>query len=116
MFIVIVVLLKKLNIKFESGKTENIKLPSFYSYQSDTFKKWKWTWELEFNHYKEKWSITNLSAYCPRCDTKLLDTSSYYSLHYRCPRCERHYSDYHAENPTDIQAIIIDNIKRQQRN
>jgi len=92
-------------------KDEGFK-PDFYNYREDKFKKWKWTWSWEWNNSKNSWSISNMRAHCPNCDTPLIEHSSIYSLIFDCPRCDFKASDNQCDNPHKIERIILDNIDR----
>lgn len=110
--IIIIVAIIYLVFKFKQEETK----PNFYNYRNGKLKSWKWSWDWEFNSYENKWHISNLTPHCPKCDTPLIDRSSTYTLMYECPRCDFEASDCECEEPTKIEAIIIDNIERKRRN
>lgn len=94
-----------------SENTDKFK-PEFASYKEDVFAGWKWTWEWRFNNYKGSWQITNLQAHCPECDTPMFHDQ--YDRDFQCPRCD-FCTDYRSSHKrrNEIEAIIIDNVKRQ---
>ena len=94
-----------------SENTDKFK-PKFASYKEDVFAGWKWTWEWRFNNYKGSWEITNLQAHCPECDTPMFHDK--YDSDFQCPRCD-FCTDYRSSHKrrNEIEAIIIDNVKRQ---
>lgn len=92
-------------------KEESFK-PDFYTYREGRFKKWKWTWSWEWNNSKNAWTISNMKAHCPNCDTPLIEHSSIYGLSFDCPRCDFRANDGQCEEPHKIERIILDNIDR----
>lgn len=84
--------------------------PDFTSYTRDHFRTWKWSWEWAFSKYEQKWHVSKLKAHCPKCDTPMLSDRD--GDVFQCPRC-RFYASYDEhEKPYEVEAIIIDNLKR----
>lgn len=96
-------------------KKEETFKPDFYSYREGRFKRWKWTWEWKWNQLKNAWTIYNLRANCPNCDTPMIEHSSMYGLSYDCPRCDFHANDNQCDEPHKIERIILDNIDRKRK-
>ena len=92
--------------------TEHIapKEPDFFRYKSDKFKYWKWSWE--YRKSGNQWSIINLEAHCPKCDTPMLNHSSAFTPSYTCPRCDFSAFNRRCDSPEKVEAVIIDNINR----
>ena len=89
------------------------KQPKFLSYKEDFFGAWKWSWRWEQNAYNKKWNVDNIRAHCPQCDTPMFSNDS--ESHFRCPRCD--FSTYGSNHKKryEIEALIIDNLERKDR-
>ncbi len=90
--------------------------PDFCNYKKDRFKDWKWRWDWKYYSNSRKWDIISLIAYCPKCDTQLIDHSNVYEQEYRCPRCKYNARSVNCEDPIDVKAIIFDNIEKKKYN
>lgn len=112
LFAGIFILILNLLYKF---KNEEASKPDFYNYREGKFKLWKWTWDWKLNDSKNAWIISNMKAHCPKCDTPLIDNSSYYGLKFDCPRCDFIANDFQCDEPHKIERIILDNIERKER-
>lgn len=111
--IVIIIAFTYLVIKF---RQEEIVKPDYCNYRGDKFKIWKWSWDWEFDRYKKTWHVTNLTANCPNCDTRLIESSSIYNgILFECPRCNFKAEDSQCEEPYKIEALILDNVNRNRR-
>ena len=97
-------------------KKEEIFKPVFFNYREDKFKKWKWTWDYEFNNSKKMWVISKLKAHCPNCDTPMIDHSNSYEILFECPRCDFNARDSQCDVPFKIESLIIDNVERKGKN
>lgn len=106
LFVFIIYLIDKFN------KEDTFK-PDFYTYREEKFKRWKWTWGWQWNNKKNAWTISDLKAHCPNCDTPMLEHSNFYGLSFDCPRCDFKASDGLCDEPYKIERIIHDNIDRQ---
>ena len=73
LFILILFLIDKFK------KEETFK-PDFDSYREGKFKRWKWTWGWNWNQLKNAWSISDMKAHCPHCDTPMINNSSFLSF------------------------------------
>ena len=88
--------------------------PDFCNYKEGVFKHWRWTWGWVWNTHKNTWTISDLKAHCPRCNTPMIDQSSRYMLGFDCPRCDYRASDVdECDIPHKIERIILDNIDRE---
>jgi hypothetical protein len=86
--------------------------PSFTSYKEDVFIKWKWKWRWEYKASKGAWCPVDITPYCPKCHSKLMDRSSSWGPQYECPRCDFRATEYTSEDPDKIGYLIIDNLDR----
>lgn len=85
--------------------------PNFTNYTEDIFDSWKWTWQWYYNELEKKWSVTEIEAHCPNCDTAMFHER--YGSSYKCPRCGFNaFYNPNRKNSYDIEAIVIDNVKR----
>lgn len=98
---------------FDKIKSEEKIKPDFYDYREGTFKRWRWTWSWNWNATKNAWTISDMEAHCPNCDTPMIDYSNRYKLNFDCPRCEFQATDNRCDEPHKIERIILDNISRQ---
>ncbi|HEX9061353.1 MAG TPA: zinc ribbon domain-containing protein [Clostridia bacterium] len=104
-------------VKFKESKLNKqleLTKPDFCNYKEGKLKRWKWTWNWKWNNSERVWHISNLTAYCPNCDTPLTDLFNpiFNRPRFKCPRCDFDAIDYECENPDDIKSIILDNISR----
>ncbi len=85
-------------------------IPKFTDYKEDRFKNWRWTWDWKLNKRTNKWNVTDLTPYCPKCETILLDNSTMFDSIYECPNCDFSTGRYNqpSENIRHIEALIID--------
>ena len=97
-------------------KQEESFKPDFYSYREGKFKRWRWTWGWKWSNSQNAWTISDLTAHCPNCDTPMIEHSSIYGLSYDCPRCDFTASDRRSDEPHRIERIILDNIDRERKN
>lgn len=86
--------------------------PDFCNYTNGVLKSWRWSWDWHFNISKNAWNISDLTAHCPRCDTPLIDSCTYYRQKFECPRCNYHAIDSKCEEPYKIERLILDNVNR----
>ena len=101
--VVIVLIIRKEEIK-----------PDFANYVEDRFFRWKWTWKWILTG--RGWEISELTAHCPKCDTMLIQHSTYYSaITFECPRCNTFIQESQIEEPYKIRSLIIDNIERKRK-
>ncbi|MBD5154246.1 MAG: hypothetical protein HDT15_04010 [Oscillibacter sp.] len=95
----------------KKGKSPQTIAPSFTTYTEDSFRflKWSWSW----SKIEGKWCVTDLQPHCPRCDTPLLEDLGLDA--YQCPRCgfKAKYTEH--EEKCEVEAVIIDNVKRRLR-
>lgn len=105
--VIIAIIYLVINLKQE----ENIK-PDFYDYREGKFKFWRWSWNWKFNYSENAWSISNLTAHCPNCDTPLINRSNFHGPSYECPRCNFRAIDSQCDEHEKIELIILDNIER----
>lgn len=103
-------------ITFISLKKGKIIKPDFYNYSEDKFKQWKWTWDWEYNRNRGAWNIINMKAYCPKCDTPLIDYSNEFGKNFECPRCEYKAFYDKCDDPAKVERIILDNVEREKQN
>jgi hypothetical protein len=96
-------------------KPEKAFRPDFCNYTEEKFKRWRWSWNWKWNNWENAWCISDLTAYCPNCDTKLTENPNY-RLRFDCPRCDLSATDIECDDPHKIQRIILDNIEREKRN
>lgn len=98
--------------KIIKTKSNNIENPKFLSYTTDNihFFNWKWSWGL--NPRNDQWNITDIKPICPKCQTMMHYEYStmYYKYIADCPRCK--FTNNQIAEIKDIEAIIIDNIRR----
>lgn len=99
----------------ESFKKEEIYKPDFYNYREDKIKKWKWSWSWTLNDLSGNWTISNMKAHCPKCDTPLINHSNSFELNFSCPRCNFIAEDEQCDEQYKIERIIIDNIERRRK-
>jgi hypothetical protein len=94
--------------------TQDSQEPKFINYREDRFKNWRWTWNWKLNERNNKWSVVDLTPYCPKCGTTLLDNSTVFESTYECPNCDFNTGRYNQlpENVRHIEALIIDKAKR----
>lgn len=90
-------------------------LPSFLEYKEEKFANWKWSWSWSLNARSGKWNISELVAHCPKCDTHLVQDSSFYRLYFNCPRCGFTPNEYSTDDPKNVEAVKVDNIRRKFR-
>lgn len=95
-------------------KQEETVKPDFYDYREGVFKRWSWTWDYKWDKWENAWGISDLTAYCPKCNTPLTNHSRY-DLRFDCPRCGFRAHDVECDNPHDIERIIWDNVKRKRK-
>jgi len=87
--------------------------PAFLKYKNDYFKHWRWSWEWKWSDYKNAWCVSNLTAHCPKCDTAMVDHSSYYDgIRFACPRCNFTAFDNECDQIGNVERVIIDNLNR----
>lgn len=111
-WIIFALLLVILTIVFIK-KLKSKEIPTFCNYRVDKFKRWRWTWDWQWEQQKKTWSISNIKAHCPNCNTPLLDHSiSIYDLAFDCPRCDFKARKEQCDEPHKIVKIILDNIDR----
>lgn len=82
--------------------------PKFLSYTKDKIKgyKMRWTW---VKRYDGTYDIENLQILCSKCETPLLDTSTFGRK--ECVRC--HHEHYKAiPNQYELDLLIKDNARR----
>jgi len=91
-------------------------VPLFLSYKEDKFKNWKWTWDWRFSNRKKAWTISNMQAHCPNCDTSMIDRSDSIWINFECPRCGFMAHGNQCDEPYKIERIIFDNIDRNFKN
>jgi len=60
--------------------------PSFLNYIEDVFFKVVWTWRWKYNRFSEKYSIEDLTPFCPKCECQLIGTVGGGGL--QCPNCD----------------------------
>lgn len=92
--------------------SRDVEMPSFLGYKEEKFTNWKWSWSWTRNTRSGKWTILGLAAHCPRCDTHLVQDASFYRLYFNCPRCGFTPNEYSIDDPKNVEAVIIDNIRR----
>lgn len=90
-------------------------LPNFYKYTSGVLKRWRWNWRWK-KMYDGNYQIDNLTAQCPKCDTPMFEGERLGFLSFRCPRCSFYIMGDEVEFPDDIEALILDNIRRENFN
>lgn len=88
--------------------------PDFLSYREDQFKNWKWTWSWRLSSRTNKYVISDLNAHCPKCDTQMMGRYDDYSLLFTCPRCEFTAMNEQCDQPSKVETIIFDNIRRKE--
>ena len=80
--------------------------------RKDEFDGFYWTWDYKYNSLDRVLNVVNIIPFCPDCKTRmhykysLLDT-----WEAKCPRCEKYIC--RMKDQKDIEAIIIDNIQRE---
>lgn len=103
--VVLVILLKKGNIKF-FVKEEELKQPDFLQYTQDHIKNFDWKWRWGLDQYYQQWNIISLKPLCPECSNSCT-IENYNNLNgtIRCPNCEliRHVSP---STKSDVELII----------
>ena len=77
-------------------------------YKNDTFHglEWRWVWRKNTG----KWNVDDLSPVCPKCKTTMDLDNGYSYNSATCPRCDNYLTNI--KSPIKIEAIIIDNVKR----
>ena len=100
---------------FKIFRSVEVKKPHFFNYTSDHLKSFYWTWEWELNEITGNYTLTNLKAHCPKCNTGLIYNQSLYrSPEYQCPRCDFDTQvDYNFNKK--VESIIIDNVNRKKQ-
>src|SRR5690606_25326065 len=68
---------------FKSVRQKQI--PDYINYNKDVFKNWIWRWEWKLK--SGDWTITNLTAYCPKDDVQLIDNGDFFRNRCYCPKC-----------------------------
>jgi len=105
----LILYIKKVNPDVKNTIKEK-QIPLWINYKKGILKRWTWAWDYELNYISEKYEITNLLPYCTRCDIKTLHD---FSGLYRCPKCSDYFNlSSSSEFPSDIEALIIDNIQK----
>jgi len=86
--------------------------PVYSNYKKENFKNWLWKWDWKWNG--EKWKISNLYPYCPKCDIELLDKSDIIHQKIVCPRCCDQYTvfDRNVDDIENVRALIYDNVAK----
>jgi len=106
--IILLMVVLILNKILKKSPKENIEenFNDWLNYTEDSFDglKWKWIWQKVFG----KWNIENLSPICPECGTTMEQYNMMRSA--TCPRCDHRIYDF--KSSSKIEAIIIDNVKR----
>lgn len=93
-------------------KNETIK-PKFVDYKEDDFRIWRWTWDWKWSNREGVWHVVQLTAHCPKCDTPMVDLSSYiHGVRFHCPRCNFNAEDNECEQDYEVEQVIFDNIER----
>ena len=114
LLIAIIYAINKL-LSHNNNKTQSDK-PDFYAYKEDKLKNWRWSWNWRFSLKQNNWTIADLKAHCPNCDTSMIEINdSYFRLSFSCPRCNFKSDEYLSEDPHKISMLIIDNIDRRRK-
>ncbi len=113
----IVILLGIMYFWYKASEKSEKKKPDFLKYKSDYFRHWQWSWDWEWSNYNKKWRISNLTAHCPKCDTRMVDHSNYFDgLRFACPRCNYKAFDDQCDQAGNVERVIIDNVNRSIKN
>lgn len=87
--------------------------PDFFNYNEDTFQHWKWSWKWKWNDYEKAWHVADLKAHCPKCNTPMIDQSSY--IDFTCPRCNFNATGEKCDMPHKVERVILDNVDRKRQ-
>lgn len=112
----IIVLIIAIYIWYKVSDAKEPNRPDFCNYNNDTFQHWRWSWSWSWNDYKKAWTVNELRAHCPQCNTPMIDHSSAtFGAQFSCPRCNFHAHDDNCDIPFKVERVILDNLDRKKQ-
>lgn len=116
LIILILVIIKRMIEKISIDPTNSNQKKSFESYTEDTIKSWRWTWR--WGKSNGIWVVRDLTPYCPKCNSTLLQYDNRYMGEYsvECPLCTFKKNYIRDQRPDKITQLIIDKANRMEEN
>ena len=106
--VIVIISIIYIYLRASDSQSPQNKKPDFLSYTEDTFNGYKYSWDWDYSKYYGKYSVGELSVLCSECETPMMWNPNVYY----CPRCNKKVEHYKLKLNSDIEAIIVDNIKR----